>query len=100
MLDNGNSIGFLGVSIDKKDETRQYLRDYLLGKTVFIKDIQTNGSNGRISGYIYLKNKLFINAYLIKSGLGSPDDRVDHRYFKKFHRWAAAAVQPATPPAD
>ena len=100
LLDNGNSIGFLGVNIDKKAETRQYLRDYLLGKTVFIKDIQTNGSNGRISGYIYLKNKLFINAYLIKSGLASPDDRVDHRYSKKFHRWAEEAVKPAIPPTD
>ena len=100
LLDNGNSIGFLGVSIDKKDETRQYLRDYLLGKTVLIKDVQTNGSNGRVSGYVYLKNKLFINAYLIKSGLASPDDRVEHRHFKKFHRWAEEAVQPATSPAD
>ena len=100
LLDNGNSIGFLGVNIDKKAETRQYLRDYLLGKAVLIKDVQTNGSNGRISGYIYLKNKLFINAYLIKSGLASPDDRVEHRYCKKFHRWAEEAMKPATPSAD
>ena len=39
--------------------------------------------------YVYLKNRLFINAHLIKSGLGSPDLTIDHKLQKKFIRLQA-----------
>jgi DNA modification methylase len=90
LLDNGQAVGFLGVLVDKKDETRQYLQDYLLGKEVMLKN--TLSKNGLSSAYVYLKNKIFINAYLIKSGLASPDYEVEHRYSEKFRRLAEKAV--------
>jgi hypothetical protein len=91
LLDNGNLVNFLGVLIDNGDEARKYLQDYLLGKTVMLKETRETDKNGLVSGYVYLKNKIFINAYLIKSGLASPDDQVDHRYANKFRRWAEEA---------
>jgi hypothetical protein len=54
-----------------------------LGKTVFVKDDQAGVAAGR-AGYVYLKNRIFINAHLIKSGLGSPDLTIDHKLQKKF----------------
>jgi DNA modification methylase len=91
LLDNGKSIVFLGVIVDKRDETRKYLRDYLLGKAVLLKHTQEIDTNGVLSGYVYLKNKIFINAYLIKSGLALPDYRVEHRYLQKFCQLAEEA---------
>lgn len=82
-LDNGARVAFLGVRIDKQAETLDYLRTRILGKNVFIKDVQASGANGR-AGYIYLKNRIFINAHLIKSGLGSPDLSVKHKLQDKF----------------
>jgi len=98
LLDNGKLVSFLGVRIDKKEETRKYLRDYLLGKSVILKDIQKSGVKGISSGYIYLKNKIFINAFLIKSGLGSPDEKVEHRYAKKFRCLTEKTVQSSCSP--
>jgi DNA modification methylase len=91
-LENGTLVNFLGVVVDKGDETRNYLQDYVLGKAVILKETRKIGKNGLVSGYVYLKNKIFINAYLIKSGLGSADDRVEHRYAEKFRRLAEKAV--------
>jgi DNA modification methylase len=99
LLDNGKLVCFLGVNIDNKTETQKYLRDYVLGKAIILKDIQEIDGNGMPSCYIYLKNKIFINAYLIKAGLASPDYQVEHRYARKFQRWAAEAGK-HPPPAD
>jgi DNA modification methylase len=96
LLDNGTMVNFLGVHINKRDETRDYLQDYLLGKAVILKHPQEIGKNGIVSGYVYLKNRIFINAYLIKSGLASPDDQVEHRYAEKFRRLAEKAVKPSS----
>jgi DNA modification methylase len=82
-LDNGARVAFLGVRIDREAETLDYLRTRILGKNVFIKDAQAGAAEGR-AGYIYLKNRIFINAHLIKSGLGSPDLTVAHKLQKKF----------------
>ena len=82
-MDNGARVTFLGVRIDKQAETLDYLRTRVLGKTVFVKDDQAGAAAGR-AGYVYLKNRLCINAHLIKSGLGSPDLTVDHKLQKKF----------------
>ena len=71
-IDNGLKVRFLGVQIDKKAETMDYLRSRILGKNVLVKNDQVM-DNGKMSAYVYLKNKIFINAYLIKVGLGSPD---------------------------
>jgi DNA modification methylase len=95
-LDNGTLVNFLGVVVDKGDETRKYLQEYVLGKAVILKETREFGRNGMVSGYVYLKNKIFINAYLIKSGLGSADDRVEHRLAEKFRKLAEKADKSAS----
>ena len=90
-LDSGQEVKFLGVKIDNKDETNRYLHDFLLGKNVFLKYSNNNETIDNNSfAYIYLKNKIFVNSYLIKSGLGSPDLDIDHKYKNKFMQsWKA-----------
>ena len=86
VLDDGSLVRFLGIHIEKHDETKKYFQDYLLGKHIVLKNVTVAAENGVVSAYIYLKNKIFINAYLIKSGLGSPDFQVEHRYSEKFRQ--------------
>ncbi len=95
LLENGKLVRFLGVFINNKDEAREYLQHYVLNKAVILKDIQESDSNEVISGYVYLKNRIFINAYLIKSGLASPDETAAHRFSQKFRRLAEKAGKPA-----
>lgn len=84
-LNTGLVVKFLGVKIDKKDDVIRYLQDYLLGKKIFLKfqDGKVVDEN-TVMAYVYLKNKIFINAYLIKSGLASPDFSINHKLKNKF----------------
>jgi len=84
-LNTGLTVKLSGVKIDKKKDTIKYLQDYVLGKNVFLKfyDNKLIDQN-TVMAYVYLKNKIFINAYLIKSGLASPDFSINHKYKDKF----------------
>jgi hypothetical protein len=84
-LDTGLHVRFLGVQINKKAETKDYLRSRILGKNVLIKDDQVMDHN-LVSAYVYLKNRIFVNGYLIKAGFGSPDLSIKHRLREKFIR--------------
>jgi hypothetical protein len=81
-LETGLKISFLGVQINQKAEALDYLRRRILGKQVLIKDDQV--MDHRVSAYVYLKNRIFVNAYLIKVGFGSPDLSIEHRLRNKF----------------
>jgi DNA modification methylase len=83
-LEDGEIIKFLGVDIKSKREAMQYLNDKILGKNVIIKNKTKQKDTNSILAYVYLKNKIFINSYLIKSGLGSPDWSINHKYSEKF----------------
>lgn len=83
-LDNGQVVKFLGVKIDRKDEALHYLNKKILGKQVIIKNETPLDDNGLVQAYVYLKNKIFINTYLIKSGLASPDPALEHKFANKF----------------
>ena len=85
-LDTGLKVRFLGVRINQEAETLDYLRRRILGKQVLIKNAQDLDDH-RLSAYVYLKNRLFINAYLIKSGFGTPDLAIEHRLRDRFIRW-------------
>jgi len=83
-LETGQIVKFLGVKIEKEKEAIEYLIDKLLGKQIIIKDNIEHISDNIIPAYIYLKNKIFVNAYLIKSGLGLPDLFIKHKFKEKF----------------
>jgi endonuclease YncB( thermonuclease family) len=82
-INNGSNVRFLGVRIDNKAETLAYLRSRILGKKVFLRDEQIIGGD-LISAYVYLKNRIFVNAHLIKCGWGFPDLSVNHRLHDRF----------------
>jgi len=82
-LDNGHRVKFLGVRVDRGVEALEYLRARILGKQVLLKENSRN-DHGTIAAYVYLKNKIFINAFFIKSGMASPDLAVTHKLNKKF----------------
>ena len=65
-----------------KDVEQLYLN---LGKSIILKYEEENlAKKNIIQAYVYLKNKIFINAYLIKSKLGSADLSVNHKLSNKF----------------
>jgi len=84
-LNTGLKVRLLGVKTVKKGETLEYLNNYVLGKEIILKIDESQIPDGdTVSGYVYLKNKIFINLYLIKSGLAVPDTSQTHRQMDKF----------------
>ena len=76
-LDSGQTVQFRGVEAVQTEAAVQYLTKKLLGKLVILKGDDKELPTGRcISAYVYLKNKIFINAYLIKSGLAVAESKI------------------------
>ena len=51
---------------------------------------RTDSAGNRLC-YIYLKNRTFLNAHMIKKGLALPDDSVEHRLHVRFGKMADLA---------
>ncbi|MDP3259038.1 MAG: DNA methyltransferase [Thermodesulfovibrionales bacterium] len=87
VLDNGLKVRLIGVK-EKKEangEAVKFLVEKFKGEKVFMKyDSQKYDKDGNLQCYLYLKNKTFINAHLIKTGLASADISIDYKYKSKF----------------
>lgn len=87
VLDNGLKIRLIGVK-EKREangEAIKFLAEKLKGEKVFMKyDSIKYDENGHLLCYLYLRNKTFINAHLIKSNLTEVDTSLDYKYKSKF----------------
>ena len=72
VLDNGLKVRLIGLKekSEKKLEAVEFLRAKTKGQNVFMKFGQIkHDSENNLLCYLYLKNKTFINAHLLKEGL-------------------------------
>jgi DNA modification methylase len=86
-LDNGLKVRLIGVKEikDINGQTVQFLREKLKGEKVFLKfDAIKYDEKGNLLCYLYLKNKTFINAHLIKNKLAQVDFSQEFKYKEKF----------------
>jgi len=93
-LNNGLSVRLLGVRQDvpKNGKATEFLLKKAQGQKVFMKFDQTKyDSENRLCCYLYLQNKTFINAHLIKSGLVNVDKKREYKYKEKFLELKGAA---------
>ena len=85
LLDTGLTVNFRGVKLADIKKVRDYLNKYVLGKEVYLKfDKGYTTENKKVEAYVYLKNRIFINAYLIKAGLAIADREGNYDLKKKF----------------
>ncbi len=87
VLNNGLKIRLLGVKENpaKNGAAVRYLSEKTKGQKVFMKfdNIKYDADNNLLC-YLYLWNKTFINAHLIKKGLVDVDATFDYKYKFKF----------------
>jgi site-specific DNA-methyltransferase (adenine-specific) len=87
VLDTGLKIRLLGVKSrsEKINEAIQYMNENLKGKKVFLKfdSIKFDDENNLLC-YVYLSNKTFINAHLIKKDLVDVDVNTEYKLKEKF----------------
>lgn len=84
-LNTGLIVKLRGVKVIKKEKALEYLRNRILRKEVYLRfDNGTVLNENTVSAYVYLKNRIFVNAYLIKSGMAKADRTEDYKYKSKF----------------
>ncbi|MFZ3071245.1 MAG: DNA methyltransferase, partial [Anaerolineaceae bacterium] len=86
-LDNDLIIRLLGIKENnlRSKDAIEYLKKNFLGQKVFLKfDNQKYDENNNLLCYLYLKNKTFINAYLLKEGLTDVDTSLEYRFKNRF----------------
>jgi len=86
-LSTGLIIKLLGIKINPEKilEAKEFLSDKVKRQRVFLKfdELKYDESNNLLC-YLYLQNKTFINAHLIKAGLVDVDNSKDYKYKSKF----------------
>lgn len=86
-LSSDLKIKLLGVKIIPEREKRavEFLRKKTKGQKVYIKFDQLKyDKSDTLLCYLYLANKTFINAHLIKNNLADVDTSIDFKYKAKF----------------
>ncbi len=86
-LNNGLIVRLIGIkqNPDVNGKATEYLNEKLRGKKVFLKyDEQKHDSENNLMVYLYLQNKTFINAHLLKEKLALTDDSINFKYKNKF----------------
>jgi modification methylase len=87
VLNNDLRIKLIGVKEKQglNGKALQFLKEKLQGEKVFIKfDSTKYDHQGNLLCYLYLRNKTFINAHLIKNHLAQVDTSLDFKYKSKF----------------
>jgi len=86
-LDTGISVRLLGVAeqASHREQAIAFLMEKMKGQKVSLKfDKEKYDDAGNLLSYVYLRNKTFINAHLIRTGFVSVDIKRDYRYRHKF----------------
>ena len=87
LLNNDLMIRLIGVKTNnqKIDEAIKFLQSKLNNQRVFLKfDSVKYDQENNLLCYLYLKNKTFLNAHLIKNRLVEVDENYDYKYKIKF----------------
>ena len=95
-LSNDLMIKLIGIKEGPiiNGKATDFLNDKLKGKKVFLRyDNIKHDSENNLLCYLYLENKTFINAHLIKSGLVQVDSQIDFKYKDKFLNLLQATQQ-------
>nr|WP_235923292.1 DNA methyltransferase [Candidatus Chlorobium masyuteum] len=86
-LSNGLTVKLIGIKQEPfmHDRAVGYLVEKIQGKRIFMKyDRMKYDSENNLLCYLYLENKTFVNAHLIKSRLVGIDSSYDYKQKEKF----------------
>ncbi|HAZ16493.1 MAG TPA: DNA methylase N-4 [Candidatus Jacksonbacteria bacterium] len=86
-LNNGLMIKLLGIKTnpEKCEDAKEFLLNKTNKQRVFLKfdDLKYDKRNNLLC-YLYLQNKTFLNAHLIRGGYVFVDNEMDYKYKEKF----------------
>jgi len=87
-LNNDLIIRLIGIKQNPaiNGKATEYLINKLKGKKIFLKyDELKHDIDNHLMAYLYLENKTFINAHLLKEGMANVDNTIEFKYKNKFN---------------
>jgi len=87
LLNNGLTVRLIGIKQNPEinGKATEFLISKFKGKKVFLKfDNIKYDIDNHLMVYMYLENKTFINAHLLKNDLALVDESIDYKYKNKF----------------
>jgi site-specific DNA-methyltransferase (adenine-specific) len=83
ILNNDKELTLLGLNSreEKVQQAIKFLRDITKGKRIFLR---FDKNHNQSSAYVYLENKTFVNAHLIKHNLAKVNTKMSFKYKKRF----------------
>ena len=95
VLDGGDVVKLLGIEANERSSTDgvDRLRELTRSSPVYFRDdaAVAGTPEGERRIYLYLKNRTFVNARLIREGLALPDLTSEYRHRKRFERYGREA---------
>lgn len=88
ILENDLRIRLIGVKDSQRSNGNSFnfLKNITNGKKVYLRyDSVKYDSRNTLLAYLYLENKTFINAHMIKSGVSCVDTEIAFKYLDKFN---------------
>jgi len=89
-LNTGVTIRLLGIKplVEKELQAIDFLEKKIKGRRIYLKfDSQKYDDAERLLAYVYLKNKTFVNAHLLKSGLAEVDLQIPFSHKTRFLKY-------------
>jgi site-specific DNA-methyltransferase (adenine-specific) len=98
LLDSGLRVRLLGVVSDEdriyQDKAASFLKDLTSGNRIFLKYDNLKFDEAKnLLAYVYLENKTFVNAKLIRSGLAKCDRNLDFHFRDRFIKYEEEAMK-------
>jgi len=106
VLEGGQRVRLIGIKAipGKKDEAIAFLKEKTGKSRVYLRLDPTMSGPGESvaaagdlmdfrSAYVYLSNRTFLNAHLIKRGLAEVDTSIDFKHKSRFLKYRRASVQ-------
>jgi len=90
ILDNDLTVRLIGIKTnpEKQKEAVDFLKTMLNGSKVLLKfDKKKYDSENNLLVYLYLKNKTFVNAHLIKQNLVNVDASYNYEHINRFNKY-------------
>ncbi|MCL1874771.1 MAG: site-specific DNA-methyltransferase [Synergistaceae bacterium] len=87
-LSDDTIVRLIGIKLDaeKSESAKSFLAEKFKGRRVFMKhDTVKYDDENHLLAYLYLENKAFINAHLLKKKYAHVDDVIPFRMSEKFH---------------
>lgn len=87
ILNNGMTVRLIGIRQNPEInyQATSFLTEKFKGKKIFLRyDTRKYDAENHLLVYLYLENKTFINAHLLKNKLVWVDDSYDYKYKLKF----------------